>query len=910
MSSLALDLLNKLEHDPQLNFKKSKGKYLSEGTCPDCGKPEVFVSKSNPWVVRCNRANNCSYSESSRERYPELFENFSERFPVTQEDPDAPARAYLTYDRGFRAEKVSGWYKKGLRTLFNAKGQRTAEVITVRFPLWGEHYWERLIDRSAVERNDGKKAHISHGCKFKDKGWTPADQDIAKGDWVFITEGIFKSIALVHLDPSDLNWPLKTIAAISSSNLPREFIQLHKGKDITWVLAYDNDPAGIKAMQKYQAEIEDMGEKVRIALGKPHRDWDDEWRAGHLNQRFLDDAFWQGAITFAKRPSDAAFWYHARYPRMRYYRFAHHKALYRAKLSEQGEELLKDIAATDLDKCWARESDTVQLRRDLTHGFDLSRISNCDPNFLYIQKDRFTKEQNYFFRVRFLSGNPDATIALDGSALESPAAFNKVLLKQTPGGTFDGNASDLKYLREQWFDQKATEVQTLPFAGYDKDSGAYVFPDFGYYKGRFIKPNDQGFLEVGKHRLKTYQQAKMTQASGNLDWGRLYLTAFQLDGMALMSWWLGTLFAEQIRAKYQSWTFFELTGEWGSGKSTMLEFMWRSMGMDQEEGFDPQKGSPAARARRLVQFSNLPAVLIEGDREGEDKNRQGKFHFDELKTAYNGRSMRSLGVATQDANTNEMPFRGGICISQNATVQGSDALLGRLVHCHATRNHHSEETRQALRQLLSLSTEQLATFLDKSLRMEKALLEAFAQSFDRLLQRYKEEAPALSERVLKNHAQIAAWGTTLPLLFGRDQISSEWVQAFEAFILKRALDRQTRLNGDHPLVETFWEVYHTENNKPNYGQPAFFNHSTNANRIAINLVDYEQKCRERLLPLLDRQELKRLLPTSKRYRFIGTRNVRSQLCENNETRYCWLFEVPNQQVDRGVGEDRTNRTSV
>ncbi len=765
MIPLDKQVLAKLTQDPQLNFKKESGKYLTQGTCPGCGKAEIFIARAEPWVIACNRAKNCGYTEPTRDRYPELFENFTERYPVTEDDPDAPARAYLSIYRGFRATKVSGWYHKGIRTLFDEHRKRIGEVLTVRFPLWGEHYWERILDQKDVERNGGKKAHISYRCDFKGKGWTPPEQRIESGDWVFITEGIFQSIALAHLDPANLAWPLKVIASLSSSNLPRDIIQANQGKGIHWVLAYDHDPAGLKAMHKYLKELRDMGENVHVALGTTGRDWDDEWRAERLNQSYLDKALWDGAVAFSSKPNERAFWHHVRYPRQKRYRFAHKNALYRAQLSEKGEEVLSEYEDGALNLCWARadfdeDFNLADCLKTLCPYFEVRRIANCNPIFLYIQKDRFTGEQQYFFRVSFVSGNPDVKIALDGGALDSPAAFNKVLLRYTPGGTFDGDIQDLKYLRDLWFDRKSSEVQTLPFAGYDSTTEAYVFPTFGYYKGQRLLPTEQGYLLAGKSRIKTLQQVDMTLPKGELNWAPLYLTAFQLDGMALMSWCLGTLFAEQIRARYQSWTFFELTGEWGSGKSTMLEFMWRCMGMDQ------------------------------------------------------------------------------------------------------------------------------------ALRLEKSLLEHFDQHFKRLFESYKTHAPKLAERILKNHAQIAAWGACLPMLFGQDQISDDWVKRLEGFLLERAQDRQHRLDGDPPLLESFWDIYEgynlPEQLTPSYSleKEMLFNLSKNPQLIAIHLIEFRRICAEKKLPLLDIEALKKVLPFSKRYPFVDQRNVK----HNGKAKHCWVFQ--------------------
>eukprot|EP00831_Metopus_contortus_P060795 TRINITY_DN52693_c0_g1_i1.p3 TRINITY_DN52693_c0_g1~~TRINITY_DN52693_c0_g1_i1.p3 ORF type:complete len:105 (-),score=28.37 TRINITY_DN52693_c0_g1_i1:213-527(-) len=71
------------------------GDYLRKGRCPNCGKPELFVSKEKPWVVKCGRLNKCGWSENTRELLPEVFEEFSERYKATEKEPDKTASAYL-----------------------------------------------------------------------------------------------------------------------------------------------------------------------------------------------------------------------------------------------------------------------------------------------------------------------------------------------------------------------------------------------------------------------------------------------------------------------------------------------------------------------------------------------------------------------------------------------------------------------------------------------------------------------------------------------------------------------------------------------------------------------------------------------------------------------------------------------
>src|SRR5690606_33234996 len=99
------------------------------------------------------------------------------------------------------------------------------------------------------------------------------------------------------------------------------------------------------------------------------------------------------------------------------------------------------------------------------------------------------------------------------------------------------------------------------------------------------------------------------------------------------AFWLGSLFAEQIRANQKSFPFLEIVGEAGAGKSTLIEFLWKLCGRRDYEGFDPSKATLAARARNFSQVSNLPVVLIESDRDQDQGAKQKQFDWDELKTA-------------------------------------------------------------------------------------------------------------------------------------------------------------------------------------------------------------------------------------------------------------------------------------
>lgn len=908
------EIVQRLEHDQALDFKQRTGDRLARGKCPACGKQEAYLFKDLPLIIHCPRSNNCGEKTHLKEldAYKDFFVNMSEKYPPTEQDPNITARMYLKHGRGFDAELIDGMYKQGSLPIYDAKGNIVKYAQTVEFPLWGHYTWQRIIDQKDIQLNRGKKNHITKGLKFAGKAWQPPKQSIETNDWVFITEGILKSIALTHCKTS---FSLKTIAAISSSNLPSDVIQEHQGKNVVWVIALDNDKAGINASKKWKERIEsEFGERCIVALPPKGFDWDDllkqQKESEHpsqkntgwykrLDENELKESMFRGALATALSHKEKLFWLFARSTSQSQFRFEFSNCLWRANKNDRkaDENALSEFTYRE---CWANPFENLDdMKAAVYASFDFERISNCYPQFLYIEKDAITQEQYYFFKVFFTSGNPYSLIPLEGSNLQSPSAFSTALLNQSAGGTFDGNQWDLKYFRDAWFSQKINQVRSLPFVGYDKETQMWVYPFGGYYKNRLIEINDDGFIKADKVSIKTSLKSLHMQSNTDFapDWFKDFYQSFSTHGLVMLAWWLGCLFAEQIRKEQKSWCFFELTGEQGAGKSTFIEFLWKLLGRSDYEGFDPNKSSPAGRARNFVQPSNMPVVLIEGDRDGDQGRgaRKGGFDFDELKTCYNGRGFRSLGVAKRGSDTEELPFRGGIVFAQNATIDGSPALLARIVHCHVDRAHHTDKSAVAVKRIEKLDVADLAGFLHKVLTNSSTLFQNYLNHFDACYDELAKALPDVQGRLVLNHAQVYAWAKCLPAVLG-SQFKEAHITEIRNHLIARARDRQERLKADHPMVAKFWEIYEAFNEPADDGKELsfdsakpLFNHSKNLERIAINLVDFEAKAKKRGVgDGLDFSALKRLLPNSQSYPFVGQKSVLSEL--DGKTKYCWVFK--------------------
>lgn len=879
------ELINALINDRQIDFKK-KGNELRDGICPSCGEKELFVRLDQPFRVQCRRYNKCNYSASTRSLYPDIFENLSKKYPATETNPNATADAYLVINRHFDLAKLNGMYSQGVKKLKNG-----SYAETVRFSLWDQHYYERIIDADKVAENEGDKAHISYAANFAGKAWIPKGMSFNNGDTIYITEGVFKSLAFLHLGK-------KSISSLSCSNLPREVIKEHSGKKITWILAADNDKAGISYTEKYRKEIHEMGETVLAAFPEHEKiDWDDEYRNGKLTDKYLEESIWRGYYLLADKPQAKAFYHWARFKSI-FHVFDFHHFLYRAKINPECYKALSELAISLEYIVWskARPIELSEMIKSFSEITEIEKIANCFLDFKYLEVNSLTKEQKYVFKIISPFKNPTKTIGVLPSALKSPEEFCNAIRSQSHGGRFEGDKKDLKYLEAKWFDRQIKSLETFDFIGYSQEHEAYVFKDFGYKKGALLQKSDDDFIICNEQGLKTDCDSINIVFKKNYDfsWFQDYKEVFSTNGIILMSWWLGSLFAEQVRKKQQSWPFFELTGVHASGKSSMIRFMWNCCGRPGYEGEDPFKSSPVGRARLMQQVANLPVVFLEGDRDN-GTSKKFAFNLDEFKTAYDGGYLRTIGIKSQGSKTVTPKFRGALLVSQNAQVDGSPALLSRLVHCHSTREHFTPSSEKLAEKIKASDPLKYCGWLPKVLENETKILSSYFPKYKEIREKFlKSENKIKEDRIIDTHSQVAAFVWQLPLIVGNDFLAPEECQATEDFIFKRAVIRDNFLCSDHPVVQLFWDIYRDlnwETTEDKWGGKKLtetLNHSCDDEIIAINLNHFLEAASRHNLERMSALDLKKLLPASRLCKFLDTKSVKSKIWE--KAVHCWTFK--------------------
>lgn len=420
-----------------------------------------------------------------------------------------------------------------------------------------------------------------------------------------------------------------------------------------------------------------------------------------------------------------------------------------------------------------------------------------------------------------------------------------------------------------------------------KKSKAWVFNDNAFCRGKRIPLNEHGYFELGTVGIKTNLGSVALRTDGKFspDWLPKFITAFHYQGLSVLSFYLGTLFAQQIREAQKTFPFLEYTGEPGAGKSTVLEFCWKLLGRDEYEGFDIAKSTTAGRRRAFNQMSNLPIVIIESDRDrGDNEKRPQQFDFDECKPFYNGRSTGTLGVATRSNDVDEQLFQASLLISQNAEVDGSEALLQRIVHCHVDKKHHRPGTRDIARWFERQTAETVGGFLEVALSRSQAILDTYFSAFE-AMERLFSEGGIKNERIIKNHAQIAACAHALKVIF--PNLTDDVLYNFTDYLGNRAMAREDRIKADHPVIEKFWEIFEYINNKLGTNT---LDKSSNPAEIAVNLNQFRAESQNFGQEYIDLTMLKKILPAGKRHKFIAKNRVVWDKQEQKNYK-CWVFEA-------------------
>ncbi len=862
---LRAEVLRRLQDE--FGLKPMAGtQYLRKGTCPSCGKKELYSRQDEPWFIKCGRESKCGEQWHVKELFEDLFEDYSKRYPSTAESPKASADAYMQFARGFDLGLVKGWYTQ------ENYWDRELGIgsATVRFALEKGVYWERLIDQP--HRFGKKKARFAAGQSPAGYWWCPPSVDLLEVDELWITEGIFDAIGLLHNG-------LDSVSAMGSGYYPAESLKAlakqraEAGKKLPKLIwALDNEPGAHYFTRKHTALARELGFTVEAAQ-IPQRgrkvDWNDlHQRWGFLDEekrqdridRDLREVRYHGSLLLAESASEKGVLMYEWRERHEFH-FSFENRLYWFKMDL--EKLTKAIQQLkDSDSHDNQLLNDRQLRdKAMRQCGMVIEIANCYPQALYFQRNEVTDESWYYFRVDFPHDEPSVLNTFTGGQVAAASEFKKRLLGMAAGAVFTGSGSQLdRIMQQQLFGLKT--VKTIDYVGYSKEHGCYVFGDLAVRGGVLEKANAEDYFEFKGLRLKTLQKSIKLEINQDAsayrpEWFKWLWTCFHTQGVITLAYWFGSLFAEQIRSEFQSFPFLEVTGEAGAGKSTLLMFLWKLLGRQDEEGDDPIKMTKAGLRRWLSQTSGMPTVMLEADRSDADTGMAKSFDFDQFKPLFNGRGLGLTGVKNGGNDTNAPPFRSALVFSQNASVVASEAILTRIVKLHFVRPEVTSDSRAAADNLNHLQASEVSHFLLLAAKAEQKVMETFRAQVKVHEMALRELREIRIERIIKNHAQMMALVDALRLVV---PMSDREHEGTLRELRCMAIARQHAVNSDPKEVAEFWEVF---DYLQSLSEEPVVNHSKNPELIAIHLNEFCERAAEHKQKLADVTALRTLLRNSK-----------------------------------------------
>lgn len=863
-------------------FRKTQGDWLQEGTCPQCGKRELYCSAKSPKIVRCGRQEKCGWEDSVRNVLPDVFEDWTKRFPASEENPSAAADAYLVHERGLDLQYLRGSYTQELY-----RDSRTGQTgATVRFPI-GDTWWERIIERPG---RFGKKAHFAYRGKPGGHCWIPPkigwDQLAAASD-IWITEGIFNAAALCQ------GAGLIAVSAMSCNFWPehfltrlREELQAIKRPDRPrLVFAFDPGAAGVKWARSFIQQAADEGWIATAAQVRPdgegttldwndlllrHQGWRGDAQKAPLSPDKIDEYLWNGEVTVA--PTARA----------------------KAKLIADR----KLLASFDLRHSnrlyWCR----IKYDEDHDRTLEVDEIATCAFRMLYRERDDIVDETNYFLQLDFPDA-PTIKARFSNNACANSAEFKKRMLAFA--GQWSGTQEQLDRLVRNQI-RKLKTVTPVGATGYSEPHKAWLFGDIAVKNGQLVQLNAEKYFDFGQQAVKMSSDERMLAIEYNPDkldfsWLPDLWTAYGPKGLVALAFFAMSLFAVQIRSRDGSLGFLEITGMPGSGKTTLIVFLWKLFGRQGHEGYDPNAGSRAFIGRIMMKVSNLPVGLIEGKRDDEKRGGQRAYDYNDLLVLYNGRNPRGTARKTSGFETSEPPFLGSIYLMQNERIDGSPAVLERLMSMDIDKSRFSDHAREAATRIKRWPAERLSGTIVHIVRKEADFLPLFFERFEHHQANMGGRVDGLvNDRCILNHSQLQAALDALPHLF--PGVRPEWLEEAGALVDAMALDRQLSSGGDHPVVAKFWDQveFLIDREKPDDHRDGLsLNlHRKPAEKIAIRLVEFEARARHAGLVPPDGDQLRKLLRNSQSRKFLKHDVVNTP---SGKGAKCWIFAQP-QRAER------------
>lgn len=850
---------------------KLKGDYLSKGHCPECGHNTLWTKADKPVFIGCNEED-CDFKSSITEFLPDIFDNFNQQFPQTDDDSHATANAFFTIQKGIPLAKVKGWYEQG----YFSREHADKSTATVRFFLNEERdlWWEHLIEPVTLKNDDSVTVRTDNFSpdSLKVLWWTPAGQTFKAHDRVYLCSGILNAITLiVH--------GFKAIGLLSNK-FPESQLESFLGKKINWIWALNSDAAGRRATRDFVKKLKSKGESssaIFFSEDKKSPQWHEipvDWTSLDRIEELRDTVRTNTAtekselIRLEKRYpfSFRQFAYYAHLGRLELADSYHLKAFLiwaqrlevmnnsvnvssffcfgfnRFSYSVEIEKSVFDRKLAEIGGASKEDSKEANYLIDITDDNHLSAfisaaeikpIATFEIDFLhFLQPDNGLPGQ-YIFKLLLSNHAPSELLSV--SDLTKADAFKKSCQNANVGANWMGSNGALDWFYNHWTRHNPPRVRSINYVGYCASIDATILDTCAIHRGKLIKANEDGFFKIGKHSIQSTTRLKTPFNVSTVfksDWYWDFKKVYGIEGVAVLAWWTLTLFTQQIDKKYKGVPYFSLVGESGSGKTYLINFLWKLLGQEGNSmAFNP---APPTTERGYVNwmlsFSNLPVTWNEVQNEATLENareiKKGQFDMGRIKPLYDQERLaaKSFG-GNMTNNVIGDTFKASLMITQNPDIQGiPEAVITRIVSKRYNRNRkgYRVENETIARNLYNRPIEDCSGYLFKALSKTTEILACFDKKLPEAMAAFEDELLDYSHgmemrikikhpRIREGHAKILAIAQCLPLII--PEMTEDDLMAVQGELLRLAVERQTAIDEDNHIIDAFWAFFDERDRK-------------------------------------------------------------------------------------------------
>lgn len=491
--------------------------------------------------------------------------------------------------------------------------------------------------------------------------------------------------------------------------------------------------------------------------------------------------------------------------------------------------------------------------------------------------------------------------------------------------TFLGNSYQLKKIFAQWMDEEE-QAYIVEILGWNNQHNIYAFANAVFTeKSKLVKVDELGIVNDPVSTKKYYLPAQGLANISNQDyegerkfrfidsemnferWSKLYYKAFETNGAIAILFLILSLFWDIVFQQVGFFPFLFLFGAYGTGKTSMVEFLIRVFG-DDYKGIPLNNATQVALSRAIASRNNSIFYLKEYTKETDEANQ------DLFLTAYDG-SGRATGIKSNDNRTKVAMVKSAIIVDGNELPTQKTAVLSRMILLNFEKNTFTSEQKNAYGKLSSRMNSGFGKVIIDILQQRNYFEDNFRNNFNENLEELRELVPEdFAERTTKHVALLL---TPAKMLIKKLPFPFSFTDITKAIIDNTVEQNQLLKQTDE--VTAFWTAFSwgiSTNQLVEYKSEL-----GNKKQAAYNLKEcdidnyilqirfknafpiYVKYCRNNGQRYLDENSLRKLI-TSKAYKAFITGNQKNRGVTTTDFHFgsCYQYKLEKEADTFSINE--------